>query len=73
MLSYCSASDSVIKEIPGLVSVAMPPSLSVGPAYGMVMLTDRPLAARFALFVMSEAGQAILQRHGFDPVGIAAP
>jgi ABC-type molybdate transport system substrate-binding protein len=37
----------------------------------LVVLTDNPLAARFALFVMSEAGQAILKRYGFDPVGFA--
>ena len=62
-----------MKEVPGLVSVAVPASLSVGPAYGMVVLSDQPPAARFALFVMSEQGQAILQRFGFEPVGIAAP
>jgi len=37
------------------------------------VLTDQPLATCFALFVMSEQGQAILQRHGFDPVGLAPP
>jgi ABC-type molybdate transport system substrate-binding protein len=73
MLGYCSGSAAVVKEVPGLVSVAVPESLSVGPAYGMVVLSDQPPAARFALFVMSEQGQAILQRFGFDPVGIAAP
>jgi molybdate transport system substrate-binding protein len=73
MLGYCSGSGAVMKEVPGLVSIAVPPALSVAPAYGMVVLSDRPLAARFALFVMSEQGQAILQRHGFDPVGLAAP
>jgi ABC-type molybdate transport system substrate-binding protein len=39
----------------------------------MVVLSDNPLADRFALFVMSEQGQAILQKHGFDAIGIAAP
>jgi ABC-type molybdate transport system substrate-binding protein len=73
MLGYCSGFGEVMQEVPGLVSVAMPASLSVGPAYGMVVLSDHPLAARFALFVMSEQGQAILQRYGFDPVGLAAP
>lgn len=29
-----------------------------------------PLAARFALFVQSEQGQAILRRYGFDPIGL---
>jgi molybdate transport system substrate-binding protein len=73
MLGYCSGSAAVMKEVPGLVSVAMPAGLSVGAAYGMIVLSENPLAERFALFVMSEQGQAILQRYGFDPVGIAAP
>jgi molybdate transport system substrate-binding protein len=73
MLSYCSGSAPVMKEVPGLVSLAVPAALSVGPSYGMVVLSDHPLAMRFALFVMSEQGQSILQRHGFDPVGLAAP
>jgi ABC-type molybdate transport system substrate-binding protein len=60
-----------MQEIPGLANVALPASLTVGPAYGLVVLSDRPLAARFALFVMSEQGQTILRRHGFDPVGVA--
>jgi molybdate transport system substrate-binding protein len=73
MLGYCSGSAAVMNEVPGLVSIVLPPALSVEPAYGLVVLTDRPLAARFALFVMSEQGQTILQRHGFDPVGLAPP
>jgi molybdate transport system substrate-binding protein len=73
MLTYCSGTGAVLRDVPGLVSVAIPPPLSVGPAYGMVVLSDHPLAARFALFLMSETGQAILLRHGFDPVGLAAP
>jgi len=71
MLGYCSGSGPVMQEIPGLASVALPPALTVGPAYGLVVLSDRPMAARFALFVMSEPGQMILQRHGFDPIGLA--
>jgi molybdate transport system substrate-binding protein len=71
MLGYCSGSSSVMQEVPGLTSVALPSALTVGPAYGMTVLSDHPLAVRFALFVMSEQGQMILQRHGFDPIGLA--
>jgi molybdate transport system substrate-binding protein len=73
MLGYCSGAAQVIREIPGLISVALPPALAVGAAYGMVVLSDDPIALRFALFVMSEPGQAILRKFDFDPVGIAAP
>jgi len=71
MLGYCSSSGPVMREIPGLTNVKLPAALTVGPAYGMIVLSDDPAVARFALFVMSEQGQAILQQHGFDPVGIA--
>ncbi len=70
MLGYCSGVAAVQQEVPGLAGVILPPSLTVGPAYGMVVLTGNPDAARFALFVMSETGQSILQRHGFQPVAL---
>lgn len=68
MLGYCSGSAVVMRDVPGLVSVPLPPTLTVGPAYGMVVLTDNALADRFAIFVMSERGQAILAHYGFVPV-----
>ena len=72
MMGYCSGSAAVMKEVPGLASVPLPPALSVGPAYGMTVLSDNLLAARFALFILSETGQAILARDGFTPVAQAA-
>jgi hypothetical protein len=33
------------------MKLVVPPSLTVGPTYGLIVLTDQPLAARFALFV----------------------
>lgn len=70
MLGYCSSGQAVMQEIPGLTNVPLPPSLTVGPAYGLIVTSDHPLAARFALFVLSEQGQAILRQHGFDPIGL---
>lgn len=70
MLGYCSGGQAVMQEIPALTNVPLPPSLTVGPAYGLIVLSDHPLAARFALFVLSEQGQAILHQHGFDPVAL---
>ena len=70
MLGYCSSSEPVMREIPGLANTPLPPSLTVGPAYGLIVLSDQPLAARFALFVLSEQGQTILRQHGFDPIGL---
>ncbi len=70
MLGYCSSSASVARELGNLTVTQLPPALTVGPAYGLIVLSDQPLAARFALFVLSEQGQTILRQHGFDPIGL---
>jgi ABC-type molybdate transport system substrate-binding protein len=70
MLGYCSSGQAVLQDVQELVNVPLPPSLTVGPAYGLIVLSDHPLTARFALFVLSEQGQAILRQYGFDPVGL---
>ena len=70
MLGYCSSGQAVMREISGLTDVVLPASLTPHPAYGLIVLTDHPLAARFALFVLSEQGQAILRKYGFDPPGL---
>ena len=71
-LGYCSNVDGLIAEVPGLVSVRLPPPLAPEgderPAYGMVVLGKSDLARRFAAFVLSAPGQAILARYGFDPI-----
>jgi ABC-type molybdate transport system substrate-binding protein len=72
-LAYCSGAPEVVSEVPGLSVVPLPPDLAVGPAYGLVVLDAKPVAYRFATFVMSEAGQAILKGHGFDPVALVEP
>jgi len=69
-LSYCSGAPAIVREVPGLAVVPLPAELSVGPAYGMVLLNTKPLTSRFATFIMSEVGQAVLKAHGFDPVGL---
>ncbi len=72
-LSYCSGAPAIVREVPGLAVVPLPAELSVGPAYGMVLLNTKPLTLRFATFIMSEGGQAALKAHGFDPVGLIEP
>jgi hypothetical protein len=39
----------------------------------MVLLNAKPMTLRFAAFVMSEGGQAVLKAHGFDPVALDEP
>lgn len=71
MLIYCSAVAAIQKEVPSLISIKLPPALTVQPADGLVILDSKPVALRFVAFVMSEEGQATLQRHGLEPVAAA--
>jgi molybdenum ABC transporter molybdate-binding protein len=73
MLIYCSAVPALQGEMPSLTSVKLPATLAVEPAYGMVIVDSKPVALRFAAFVMSEEGQATLRSHGFEPVASVAP
>lgn len=72
-LTYCSGAPAVTREVPGLETVPLPPELTVGPAYGMVLINTKAVTSRFAAFVMSESGQAVLAAHGFDPVAFVEP
>ena len=72
MLGYCSGAEGLRRTIPDLAAVPLPPELEVGPEYGLTVLSANPDAARFALFVLSEQGQAILARHGLVPVTTTA-
>lgn len=71
-LGYCSNVAPLLADVPGLVSVPLEPPLAPQgadrPQYGIVVLTDSDLARRFASFVLSPAGQAILARYRFDPI-----
>jgi molybdate transport system substrate-binding protein len=73
VLAYCSGAPAVVREVAGLAVVPLSPELTVGPAYGMVLLNAKPLTLRFAIFVMSEGGQAVMKAHGFDPVALVEP
>jgi molybdenum ABC transporter molybdate-binding protein len=68
MLIYCSAVATVQKEVPTLTSLKLPSALAVQPADGLVILNSKPVALRFVAFVVSEEGQATLQRHGLEPI-----
>lgn len=68
LLSYCSGHAEVMRDVPGLVSRRLPATLDVTAVYGLAAMSERPEARRFALFLLSEAGQSILARHGLLPV-----
>ena len=70
-LYYCSSAAALLKEVPDLTNLPLPDSLEVHPVYAMAVLSREPAAERFALFVLSSKGQAILGRFGFTPLAAA--
>jgi molybdenum ABC transporter molybdate-binding protein len=68
-LTYCTNAAQATREVPGAHVVTIPEALAVGASYALTVI-DPPLpgAERFALFVLSIRGQAILAEHGFTPV-----
>ncbi len=69
---YCSSAPEIVKEVPGAISLPLPPALAVQPVNGMLVSVDNPAAMHLALFMLSDAGQAILRKHNFLPV-LSAP
>ena len=68
LLYYCSGQSATLRNVPGLSLTELPPNLSVPVVLGMAVRPDNPEALRFALFLLSERGQAILAQHEFAPL-----
>jgi ABC-type molybdate transport system substrate-binding protein len=68
MVTYCSATQSIEKEVPELATVAFPPELEPRPVYGLALLSTKPGAMRLALFLLSVDGQAIVAQAGLLPI-----
>jgi ABC-type molybdate transport system substrate-binding protein len=65
-LTYCTNAVAARKESPSLKVVAVPEALAVGAQYGLTVMKDaRPEADKFAAFIRSPMGRALLVRHGF--------
>ena len=66
------AARTAAEQHQGLQVITLPQALAVGADYGLAVLkgsTEQEAAAgRFALFILSPDGQAILSRWGFMPV-----
>jgi ABC-type molybdate transport system substrate-binding protein len=66
-LTYCTNAVIAKKEVPALQVVAIGPDLNVGADYGLVVMKGaKAPAARFAEFLITGEGKAILLRHGFE-------
>jgi molybdate transport system substrate-binding protein len=67
-LTYCTNARAAKAETPELQLVALPQHLAVSASYGLVVLKGaEDDAEKFAKFVLSEGGQAILAKNGFKP------
>ncbi|HEX4049579.1 MAG TPA: extracellular solute-binding protein [Steroidobacteraceae bacterium] len=67
-IAYCSGAAALEKEVPGLSSLSVPPQLDPHPLYGVAVLSNKPQAQRLALFLLSEQGQAIVEKQGLVPL-----
>ncbi|MEJ0074685.1 MAG: molybdate ABC transporter substrate-binding protein [Alphaproteobacteria bacterium] len=66
-LCYCTAASAAQRENPAQQIVALPDALAIGADYGLTVMNGAPATAHhFALFILSDAGQRILARHGFS-------
>jgi molybdate transport system substrate-binding protein len=66
-IAYCSAGTNFGKDLPGGTVVNLPSQLATGADYGLTLLpTKNASAAEFALFILSQDGQEILSRNGFE-------
>jgi molybdate transport system substrate-binding protein len=68
MVTYCSAASALEAQVPELTVLPFPPDLEPGPVYGMAVLSARPAALRAALLLLSEDGQALVERAGLLPI-----
>ena len=67
-LAYCTAALEAKAQVPALQIVQVPEALAVGADYGLTVVKGaRPGSEKFAAYVLSAPGQAILSKHGFSP------
>ncbi|NPD67448.1 solute-binding protein [Lichenicola cladoniae] len=71
LIGYCSGASVLRNAVPDLVAVQFPQPLDVSAPYGLIVLSGNPIAMRFALFILSDAGQTILAQHGLIPVTLS--
>lgn len=65
-IAYCTTGKAAAKEGVKLDVVALPPTLAQSADYGLTVIGKDATAAQLALFILSEPGQNILARWGFE-------
>jgi molybdenum ABC transporter molybdate-binding protein len=72
-LTYCTNAVLAKAEVDALQIIQVPPDLSVGADYGLIVLDDAPAHAwHLAMYILSPAGQAVLRDYGFEASAIPA-
>jgi molybdate transport system substrate-binding protein len=71
LLAYCSGQQQTLREVPGLKVSRLPPEIDIVATYGLALLTENPVAARLALFLLSDKGQDILAENGLVKIAPA--
>jgi ABC-type molybdate transport system substrate-binding protein len=67
-LTYCTNAVAAQKQNAGQQIIGLPDNLSLGADYGLTVIVGAPPAAeRFANFIVSPEGEAILAGYGFAP------
>jgi molybdate transport system substrate-binding protein len=70
-LAYCTATTTALKGNPGQQQIALPDELVVGADYGLtVMNNSSPATYALAMFILSNVGQRIFDKHGFAVPGL---
>ncbi len=70
-LTYCTNAVLAQKEVPTLKIVSIPEELTVGADYGLLVKAKASAEAwRLAMYLLSPAGQEILQKYGFEAVAL---
>jgi len=65
-ITYCTNAVVAVAEQQGLQSIDVPASINVTADYGLAVKQGASAVAQaFADYILSPAGQAVLQRHGF--------
>ena len=67
-VTYCSGSDAIARAGNDLVGVHVPERFAPRPIFGLALLSAKPAAARFALLLLSQDGQAAVAEAGLIPL-----
>lgn len=65
-IAYCTTSQAAVRGGAKLDIIQLPAAIAQSADYGMTVVGKDPAAAQLALFIMSEPGQAILAKWGFE-------